>query len=274
VKYVCEVALENKFIAFFTTHSSAVIDMLSHNENAQIVHVTNHNDVAKARRVTTYVDNRGVIDDLDVRASDLLQANCVVWVEGPSDRLYFNRWISLVTGGSLEEGTHYQCVFYGGRLLAHLSGVQPFETADQEQAVRIFRVNRNAIVIMDSDKSSSDDKVNHTKSRIVSEVRALEGMAWVTAGREVENYLSIETLRRRFPSMKALPNEFYDISDALEECAAGEGKKFERNKVMFAETIIPLIERADLAGILDLETKIVEACKTIAYWNRIEPAWA
>jgi putative ATP-dependent endonuclease of the OLD family len=127
---------------------------------------------------------------------------------------------------------------------------------------------------MDSDKSGSDDEVNQTKNRVVSEVRALDGMAWVTAGREVENYLSIETLRRRFPGMTAFPNEFCDIADALENHAAGEGKKFERNKVMFAETVIPLIERADLAGALDLEARIFEACKTIAHWNRIEPTWS
>jgi putative ATP-dependent endonuclease of the OLD family len=80
-KYVCESALKNGFSVFFTTHSSAVIDMLSHSANAQIMHVTNSGNVAKARCVTTYVDNKGVLDDLDVRASDLLQANGIIWVE-------------------------------------------------------------------------------------------------------------------------------------------------------------------------------------------------
>ena len=91
VRYVCERALEHKFVVFLTTHSSALIDLLSRRNEAQIVHVTHSGQTARARRVTTYVDNRGVLDDLDVRASDLLQANGIVWVEGPSDRLYFNR---------------------------------------------------------------------------------------------------------------------------------------------------------------------------------------
>ena len=165
VRYICESALKNEFAVFLTTHSNAVIDMLGHSSSAQIIHVTHSGGAAKARRVSTYVENRGILDDLDIRASDLLQANGIVWVEGPSDKLYFNRWIGLVTEGALEEGTHYQCVFYGGRLLAHLTGVQPFDTTDHDQAVRIFRVNRNAIVLMDSDKSTPDAEINRTKMR-------------------------------------------------------------------------------------------------------------
>ena len=273
VKYICESAIENKFVVFLTTHSSAVIDMLSHNGRAQIIHVTHSEGAAKARRVTTYVENRGILDDLDVRASDLLQANGIVWVEGPSDRLYFNRWINLVTGGALEEGAHYQCVFYGGRLLAHLTGIQPFDKADQDEAVRIFRVNRNAIILMDSDKSNLDAELNQTKIRVVKEVEALEGMAWITTGREVENYLSGEVLKRRFPGMTLFPGAFDDIADILEKNSAGEGKRFERNKVLFAESIIPFIEREDLTSSLDLENKIIEASKAIASWNRIDPTW-
>ena len=33
-----------------------------------------------------------MLNDLDVRASDLLQSNGIIWVEGPSDRIYIKRW--------------------------------------------------------------------------------------------------------------------------------------------------------------------------------------
>jgi putative ATP-dependent endonuclease of the OLD family len=274
VTYICKRALEERFVVFLTTHSSAVIDMLSHRNDAQIVHVTHSGQAAKARRVTTYVDNRGILDDLDIRASDLLQANGIVWVEGPSDRLYFNRWIGLVTGGALEEGAHYQCIFYGGRLLAHLSGTQPSDAESQEQVIRIFRVNRNAIVLMDSDKPNKDTKPNQTKSRIVQEVEALDGMAWITQGREVENYLPADALKRRFTEMTAFPEAFDDIANFLDQLSPGEGRRFERNKVMFAESMIPLIQRNDLTNCLDLEARALQASAEIARWNRIDVTWA
>ena len=33
----------------------------------------------------------------------------LIWVEGPSDRIYINRWIELFSEGKLEEGRDHQC---------------------------------------------------------------------------------------------------------------------------------------------------------------------
>jgi hypothetical protein len=131
MRYVIDNAKKEQTLVFLTTHSNVVIDMFSHDREAQIIHVTYSDGNSRARRAQTYVENRGVLDDLDVRASDLLQSNVVIWLEGPSDRLYLNRWIELLTEGQLTEGTHYQCVFYGGRLLAHLSASDPTVDADE-----------------------------------------------------------------------------------------------------------------------------------------------
>ena len=156
--YLRDIALEHRCIIFLTTHSNVVIDLYSTDENAQIIHVTHDGKVATARQVNTYIDNRGVLDDLDVRASDLLQANGIIWVEGPSDRLYLNRWIETWSDGELREGAHYQCVFYGGRLLAHLEASDPDE--ELADAVQILRVNRNAAILIDSDMSATKQEVN------------------------------------------------------------------------------------------------------------------
>src|ERR1017187_7950097 len=59
-----------------------------------------------------------VISELGAKPSDLLQANGIIWVEGPSDCIYLNRWLDLFTEGRLQEGRDYQCAFYGGSLLA------------------------------------------------------------------------------------------------------------------------------------------------------------
>jgi hypothetical protein len=216
--------------------------------------------------VTTYVDNRGILDDLDVRASDLLQANGVVWVEGPSDRLYFNRWMDLVSGGEIREGAHYQCVFYGGRLLAHLSGADP--DVDTSEAVKIFEVNRNAIVILDSDRREPGQALNETKRRIISEIEEVGDMAWVTAGREVENYLPISALESLYSIADLPPLEPYeDIAEYLNRIEAKEGDIYLRKKVLFAGKVIPHITEDGLTGVLDLEDKIATARDRILEWN-------
>jgi len=152
--YLRNVAVETGCKVFLSTHSNVSIDLFSEDKEAQMLHVTHDRRKASVRAVTTYVDNKGILDDLDVRASDLLQANGVIWVEGPSDRIYFNRWVELFSEGRFYEGLHYQCVFYGGRLLAHLSADDP--DVDVDEALKILRINRNAVILMDSDKNKGN----------------------------------------------------------------------------------------------------------------------
>ena len=60
---------------------------------------------------------------LGYRASDLLQANAIVWVEGPSDRIYLLHWLREVAP-DLVEGVDFSIAFYGGALLKRLSGAE------------------------------------------------------------------------------------------------------------------------------------------------------
>lgn len=253
---------------FLTTHSNVCIDLFAHDEMAQILHVTHDRRSASAKGVVTYVDNRGILDDLDLRASDLLQANGLIWLEGPSDRLYFNRWMDLWTNGMLKEGAHYQCVFYGGRLLAHLSAADPDVKADD--VVRLLRVNRNAILIMDSDKRAEQDEINATKIRLVEEVKGFGGMAWVTFGKEIENYIPMKALRALFPNtaMESL-QKHQEVAAFLDDIQTDAGKQFLRKKVLFAEQISPYLTKESLASTLDLPERLDQAVRMIRSWNRL-----
>jgi hypothetical protein len=127
--------------------------------------------------------------DLGYRPSDLLQANYVIWVEGPSDRIYINHWIKA-QASDLVEGLHYAIMFYGGRLLSHLSydGAAPDEDLIAD-FVRLARLNRSACIAIDSDRDTAVDGLNETKTRIIKEFEACECLAWVTDGRTIENYV-------------------------------------------------------------------------------------
>lgn len=187
--YLCRRVRKEDAILLLTTHSSVAIDMFAADDDAQIIHTVHLSGThATATTVSEYLQRRNILDDIDVRASDLLQSNGIIWVEGPSDRIYINRWIGLLTNNRIREGTHYQCVFYGGKLLAHLSADAPQEV---DALVSIFRVNKNAAVIIDSDRGNERDELNPTKRRIVEEMAGLKGYAWVTHGREIENYLPV-----------------------------------------------------------------------------------
>jgi hypothetical protein len=263
-----DIALQKECVFFLTTHSNVVIDLFSKDENAQILHVTHDGEKASVARAVTYIQNKGILDDLDVRASDLLLSNGIVWVEGPSDRIYFKRWIDIWTNGELQEGIHYQCIFYGGRLLAHLSADDP--TIDPTNLVKILRVNRNAVLFIDSDRKKGNDDINETKKRLVSEVESFGGLVWITSGKEVENYIPAEALRKHYHDESIETVEAFEpFADYLERIKSDEGTRFLRKKVQYAEEFSKHFTKENLSQQLDLCDYVEKVCQKIRGWNSI-----
>ena len=171
---------------FIATHSAAFIDT----PNAAIFHVSNDGVQTYVRESILRSERFAICKDLGIRASDIVQSNAVIWVEGPSDRIYIHHWIKAVAP-ELIEGIHYSIMFYGGRLLSHLSA----DDDELKEFIGLRSLNQNLAVIMDSDKAAEEDQINDTKTRVVSEFAKGPGVAWVTKGREIENYLDHTTLQ-------------------------------------------------------------------------------
>lgn len=178
IRYLSE-KTDNQY--FFTTHSAHLLDT----SGAAIFHVRHQNGASTVDPVYTATAKSLVCVDLGYRASDLLQANCVIWVEGPSDRIHLNHWIHAVDS-KLIEGIHYSIMFYGGRLLSHLSASDPEVT----EFISLRRLNRHISIMIDSDKAKRNARINETKRRVKSEFDEGPGFAWITKGREIENYIS------------------------------------------------------------------------------------
>jgi AAA domain, putative AbiEii toxin, Type IV TA system len=137
--------------------------------------------------------------ELGARASDLVQANCVVWVEGPSDRTYIRGWITDLAP-DLVEGVHYSVLFYGGRLLAHLSADDPAIT----EFIALPRINRHFGIVIDSDRAKAGAKINSTKRRVKKEVETAAGQEpWVTQGYTIENYVPSDLLKEAVSQVHA-----------------------------------------------------------------------
>jgi hypothetical protein len=133
--------------------------------------------------------------DLGYKPSDILQANCVIWVEGPSDRIYINHWIKS-KASDLIEGLHYIIMFYGGSILAHVSYDAVSAENDVEDFVRLACLNRNACIVLDSDSKLVDDELSATKRRVIGEFKQNSCFVWITAGRTIENYVPGDLLKQ------------------------------------------------------------------------------
>lgn len=176
---------ENQY--FITTHSAHLLDT----PDASVFHIRHEDGSSRVDAVFTSRQKAAICADLGYRASDLLQANAVIWVEGPSDRLYVKHWL-YEAAPSLIEGLHFSIMFYGGRLLSHLTADDP----DVDEFISLRRLNRYIAIIIDSDKNRPDATINTTKQRIKHEFSHGPGFAWVTKGREIENYVPSAVLDR------------------------------------------------------------------------------
>ena len=168
---------------FIATHSASLLDAVP----ASIFSVSNEMGETRIERVSTSGERFEICKRLGYHASDLLQSNAVIWVEGPTDRIYLKHWIESYDP-SLIEGVHYSIMFYGGRLLNHLS----FDDPEVTEFINLRRLNRNSVVMIDSDKKSARTPINATKSRILKELD--EEHCWITKGREIENYVPVSLM--------------------------------------------------------------------------------
>lgn len=195
---ISRIADEHDLQLFISTHSSVFIT------------TTNWGNPTQQEQLAVFhVDGRGVtaleafgqkailLDALGLAAGDLLQANCVIWVEGPSDRIYIRSWLEAwcdhqrVTRPT--ENLHYAFCFYGGSVLAHFDGADPDEV---DNMVSIFSINRNSFVVMDRDDDFAFTHAVGATMRVKSGDRAkyrilddLKASTWVTDGYTIESYL-------------------------------------------------------------------------------------
>jgi energy-coupling factor transporter ATP-binding protein EcfA2 len=235
-----------------STHSAHLLDT----DGATVYRIENVDGWTHARRAKTADDHFHLSTMLGYRASDLLQANAVVWVEGPSDRIYLLSWLNAVEPAFLE-GIHFSIMFYGGRLLSNLSAND--ELANELISLR--RLNRNFAVIMDSDRKAATDAVGATKLRIAKELKENWGLAWITDVRTIENYVPVDVWKVAVNSVhsKATPtwdgNAYSDPFDGFQN----------PNKIAIAEAVCD--NKAVNWDRYDLKAKVAELAKLIREAN-------
>lgn len=241
---------------FITTHSSHILD----NENNSIFHVWLENGVSQSKLIVNDSDQFNLCKELGYAASDIIQANCLIWVEGPSDRVYLRKWLQTVSA-DLTEGVHYTIMFYGGRLLSHLS----VDDTSLDEFIEINRINQNSAILIDSDRVKKHQKINKTKQRIVDEFRKSLRFVWVTEGREIENYIDYQYINKTLREKGGTPayttrDQKYD---QLTLVVNQSGKTYTCDKIELARTIpgdFELYETLDLRKNLKLLVEYIRSC--------------
>jgi hypothetical protein len=177
---------ENQYL--IATHSAHLLDAA----RASITEVRLTED--GATRLTPAIAPNQVARisrELGYRASDLVQSNAIIWVEGPSDRTYLNHLLKLVAP-DLADGIDFTVMFYGGSMLKHLDPDDPVV----REFVSLPSINRNFAIVIDSDIGRPNTRLARTKRQVRDEIRSADANThvWITAGYTIENYVPTDVL--------------------------------------------------------------------------------
>ncbi len=171
---------------FISTHSSSFINLT----DCSIYNVFNDNGKKHIVHSKLESDKLKILNQLGYKQSDLFQTNFMVWVEGPSDKVYISHWLKTIDS-ELIEGQHFSIMFYGGSTYKH------FLKGDSEFSLDFLKtINQNFGIILDSDRKKKNEKLNVKKQEIKKLFDDNGAFCWVTKLREIENYIAISDFEK------------------------------------------------------------------------------
>lgn len=252
-------SVKNKRQVFITSHSHVAINCFYGKENTRIYHIEKDNDMSSViEAVDSDLAKGTILEDLGVKASDLFQTNGIIWVEGPSDRVYINKWLKLINP-DLKEGIDYTFLLYGGKLLSH------YTAQEENNMIDILLTNRNSAIVIDSDIKEEGGSINSTKKRISEGFEKMNKFCWITKGREIENYIHEDAINEKYRKDSETKYIRIGVYQDFKDYISESDPDFERHKVQTAESLIFNNESLE---ILDLKEKVQELALVIKKWNQ------
>lgn len=258
--YLYDYSINHNKKIFITTHSHIAINTFYGRNGVSIYHVTKNNGISSIDIIENDQKKMNILDDLGVKASDIFQSNGIIWVEGPSDRIYIKRWLEVFCPNDIIEGRDFQFAYYGGRLLAHYTCND--EESKTNELINVLKTNRHAAIVMDSDKRTKNSHINATKRRIRDEFKSLGSFCWITEGREIENYLSGRAISDFYHKNISQIDKFDSFPDFIRSL----DDNFANHKVESARNYSDFITEDNSYNILDLKDKIEQLYKEIKKW--------
>lgn len=258
---------------YLTTHSSVALDFFSSHDDTQIVHVSHDGDNASVKVIQAHLDRVELISELGAKPSDLLQSNGIIWLEGPSDRIYMNRLLWLYSDGELREGRDYQCAYYGGSVLAKIEFAP--EEKESSDFTNLLRLNNNIAVVCDGDRTAANGAGSRIKGRvqrIKKQVELINGaFFWITDAKEIENYIPGTVWASVYGMPEAPDPDQFDSfpSSSLtgDHFVVKELNRKSFDKCDFATSAAPQLTRELLRGRFDLEQQMLELVAIVRRWN-------
>lgn len=266
-----------------TTHSNHLFDLADDRDDVAIHRVRKTADEGKpAFEICEVSKDKELLMELGVKPSSVYLANCTLWVEGVTDRLYIRaflkRYLQLLEEENSEqhqryahynENYHYAFVEYQGGVLSHWCFDDAEIDSEEIEKLSAESLCSEALLIADGD-------IKGKSTREADLQRQLGDRLIVLDGKEIENYLPLEVIqsvvKTLFKTKRGKAKEGVDI----ELIAQLEAAAYENNlKDGIGRVIDQQLEIADGLSLFSEDSGTIKGkvnfCLTaVAYMNNNE----
>lgn len=217
---------ETNHYYFFTTHSNHLLDMADESDQVIIQKFVKQPKENSGDgfdfKIYRCDRDRDLLASLGVKPSSVYLANCTIWVEGITDRLYITKYMEKYLA-ELEESDselfkqyrrfmpnyHYTFVEYAGSNLVHWSFNDNYADHLDDKGLSAKAVASEMLLIADGDIQNKADRVAVLQSELNAE------NYFILPCKETENTLPFNVIIRiaktRFERMNGETKEGYNI---------------------------------------------------------------
>ena len=254
---------------FITTHSNAILDTSADTDiNMSIYKFKKVRDVLPSHpQFEIEQCNSGdvsLLNELGVRNSSVFLANCSIWVEGITDRLYLRHYLGLYfkkheTITPFRENVDYTFIEYGGNNIVHFN----FESQDSQESINAKYINNRIFLIADNDNThrgtAKAERKEHFKEVLgdcfyelpVTEIENLISQQVIEQILKKQNPKSITVIEQKFAVERKYKNQklgrYLDKlfkNTNLKKYSAGSGTI--KDKLAFCKAAIAFITDYDM----------------------------
>ena len=217
---------ETKHYYFFTTHSNHLLDMADESDQVIIQKfVKQPKENPKDGfdfKIYRCDRDRDLLASLGVKPSSVYLANCTIWVEGITDRLYITKYMEKYLAELEKSGSeqykkyrrfmpnyHYTFVEYSGSNLTHWSFSDDYADHLDDKGLSAKAVASEMLLIADGDIKNKPERVKALQTEFKKE------NYFILKCKETENTLPkdsiINVAKSKFSRLRAETQKSYDI---------------------------------------------------------------
>lgn len=218
---------ETEHYYFFTTHSNHLLDMADESDEVMIQKFVKQPKAGNSKesefKIYRCGRDRDLLASLGVKPSSVYLANCTIWVEGITDRLYIVKYMQKYLDQLKEQepdkykkylrfmpNYHYAFVEYSGGNIVHWSFSDDYADALEDKGLSAKAVASDMLLIADGDNREKAARI-----RELTEELGKDNL-YILRCKEIENTLPFNAIvsvaKSRFERMNTETKEGFDIS--------------------------------------------------------------